>query len=620
MSSGLLPRNSSAVSSDFTNITCSNITVNSTAIVRNLIASNLSFTNISATNATISNLATIGALKVTIAPSTSSSISALTRETDGTITVSNNLVGLSGTQTITGVKTFNTGTTRFNAVNVGGSDPVSGDPMQGTFSLFNTSLQSTTILCGSSLSSNRTLTTPNASGTIALTSDLANYVDLTTNQTVAGLKTFGPFLDVRFTNPGIIDDKITYGSTNLIYQDLLNGTGSRTLQLNTNLSGFPRTVQFPDANLTVVGTDTSQALTNKTINSGSNSILITSGPLVSQNINSLIDQDVRQLSNPIFSTVQIGPIPSIQDVTIDKTDAGSCAIHVEGGGQYTFKDGVYDIVGTNIQQTLSNKNLVDSSTRIVDVGDNTRVLSFDIIGTTGTGTILQTVQTANRTITLPDASTTLVGDNNTATLSNKSLVDVLTRIVDQTDPTKYFYVDVGGSPGTFTAIVTGQTGNRFLLTPDITGTIIVDVGNQTLQNKTIANLVATGTQQSLLSNKKVSGYFSVSTTGATSATIQNIALVFSGTTLTINVEANALCTAISAGTDLNKIRGFSATFVAKNIGGTITTYTIVNSVAGDAAYAPTISLVASVAAVTLTFTGVANDTITCAGNWTINWS
>lgn len=43
-------------------------------------------------------------------------------------------------------------------------------------------------------------------------------------------------------------------------------------------------------------------LTNKTLRSGDNSIIISSGTIpLPTNINSLVDQDVRQGSNPIFN-------------------------------------------------------------------------------------------------------------------------------------------------------------------------------------------------------------------------------------------------------------------------------------------------------------------------------
>lgn len=72
-------------------------------------------------------------------------------------------------------------------------------------------------------------------------------------------------------------------------------------------------------------------------------------------------------------------------------------------------------------QTLTNKKLSDSTTSIVDVSDATKILKFDVAGTTGvTGTIATAFTTA-KTVTLPDATDTLVGKATTDTLTNKTL-------------------------------------------------------------------------------------------------------------------------------------------------------------------------------------------------------
>jgi len=66
---------------------------------------------------------------------------------------------------------------------------------------------------------------------------------------------------------------------------------------------------------------------------------------------------------------------------------------------------------------------VDTTFAIGDDGDNTKKLMFSTGGgTTATTLTLATAQTANRTVTLPDATDTLVGRDTTDTLTNKSIV------------------------------------------------------------------------------------------------------------------------------------------------------------------------------------------------------
>ena len=77
----------------------------------------------------------------------------------------------------------------------------------------------------SGLSANRDYAFPNASGTIALTSDLANYVDLTTAQTIGGTKTF---TNATKNNGGI----------------LLQNASSSSLAGYMNLGGLTNGVKF----------------------------------------------------------------------------------------------------------------------------------------------------------------------------------------------------------------------------------------------------------------------------------------------------------------------------------------------------------------------------------------
>ena len=72
-------------------------------------------------------------------------------------------------------------------------------------------------------------------------------------------------------------------------------------------------------------------------------------------------------------------------------------------------------VSGNVTDKITYQNLMNpkaSTFRVVDSSDLTKKLAFDVSGLTTATT---------RTITIPDASTTLVGTDTTQTLTNKTI-------------------------------------------------------------------------------------------------------------------------------------------------------------------------------------------------------
>lgn len=97
---------------------------------------------------------------------------------------------------------------------------------------------------------------------------------------------------------------------------------------------------------------------------------------------------------------------------------------------------------------ITNKKLVDNSTFIVDVVDNTIRIGFNVSGTTGTTTTLTTTQTANRVITFPDATDTLIGRDTSDTLTNKiisGLVNTINNVSLTTGVTGVLPIANGGT-------------------------------------------------------------------------------------------------------------------------------------------------------------------------------
>jgi len=164
---------------------------------------------------------------------------------------------------------------------------------------------------------------------------------------------------------------ITVQDANLTIQD----NGDNTKQVKVDVSGVTtgttRTLTAPDADTTIVGTGATQTLTNKTVVVASNTVTTAaSGNLTSTELNAALaelqtDIDTRSTSSSLTTHIN------------DTTTHGTTG----------------DIVGTSDSQALSNKTLEDSTTSIIDNGDNTKAAKFDASGITTSTT---------RTFTLPD--------------------------------------------------------------------------------------------------------------------------------------------------------------------------------------------------------------------------
>lgn len=133
-------------------------------------------------------------------------------------------------------------------------------------------------------------------------------------------------------------------------------------------------------------------------------------------------------------------------------------------------------------QTLTNKTLGDTNTinaqddafTIDGNADATKQVDFDNSGaTTSTKTTIATVQSVNRTITLPNADDTLIGKDTTDTLQNKNLTDTNCVIVDDADTSKRHTWSLGGATtSTDTQFSFSQSVTRSVLVPDADFTMV----------------------------------------------------------------------------------------------------------------------------------------------------
>ncbi|RTL25246.1 MAG: hypothetical protein EKK55_09740, partial [Rhodocyclaceae bacterium] len=270
---------------------------------------------------------------------------------------------------------------------------------------------------GFTTATTRTFTLPNADTTIVGTDTTQTVTNKTINSSTINI------IDSLFT----VQDG---GDTTKRFR--FEGSGIST--------GTTRLLSVPDADTTIVGTDSTQTITNKTINSSTINI---SDSLFTVQDNADATKQLRfEVSGITTATTRTLTVPNANTT----------------------------IVGTDVAQTLTNKtiNISDSNFTVQDNTDATKQLRFEVSGITTATT---------RTLTVPNANTTIVGTDVAQTLTNKTIniSDTLFTVQDNTDATKQLRFELSG-------ITTATT--RTLTVPDANTTIVGTDTTQTLSAKT----------------------------------------------------------------------------------------------------------------------------------------